>query len=49
MKKSFPEKTDFCWYFAETGNRPQNYIKDDKISERYKDYPKNQKIIELKT
>ena len=43
------EKTDTCRYFAMTGNRPHNFVKNDKIDERFRDYPKNERIIQLKT
>ena len=48
MQSQFTEKTDLCEYFALTGRRPQNFVKDDHIDERFKNHPKNAKIIELK-
>jgi N6-adenosine-specific RNA methylase IME4 len=41
-------KNDYCQYYVDTGERPQNFIRDILPSERFKDYPKLDELIKLK-
>ena len=41
-------KNDYCQYFVDTGERPQNFIRDIDPAERFKDYPKLNQLIKLK-
>lgn len=42
------EKIDLELYFATTGNRPQNFVKENEPEERFKDHPKMQELLRLK-
>ncbi len=42
------EGVDYCKYFVETGQRPQNLIRSDDMAERYQDQPKQQELMDLK-
>ena len=49
-RKNFDEgesKNDYCQNFVNTGERPQNFIRDDP-NERYENYPKLKDLIKLK-
>jgi len=39
---------DYCQYFVDTGERPQNFIRDAGLDERYAEYPRFQHLINLK-
>ena len=39
---------DYSKYYVETGARPQNFLKDNKPHERFRDHPKNQELLKLK-
>lgn len=41
-------KNDYCQYFVDTNQRPQNFIRDIKKSERFKDYPKLNELLQFK-
>lgn len=40
------KKTDLPRYFAETGYRPQNFIKEDSKIDRYKEHANHKLLIE---
>ncbi|KAJ4457588.1 putative Methyltransferase MT-A70 family protein [Paratrimastix pyriformis] len=39
---------DYCLHFVETGERPQNFIRDTRASERFEEYPKLRELIQRK-
>lgn len=39
---------DYCQHFVDTGQRPQNFIRDVRIDERFEEYPKLKELIKLK-
>ena len=41
-------KNDYCLHFVETGERPQNFIRDYDEEKRFLDYPKLNELIKLK-
>jgi hypothetical protein len=41
-------KNDYCQYFVDTSSRPQNFIRDIRKEERFKDYPKLNELLQLK-
>jgi mRNA m6A methyltransferase non-catalytic subunit len=41
-------KNDYCQNFVNSGQRPQNYIRDSGINERFEEYPKLKELIKLK-
>lgn len=41
-------KNDYCRHFVETGERPQNFIRDYEEDRRFLDYPKLNDLIKLK-
>ena len=40
-------KNDYCLHFVETGERPQNFIRDYNEDKRFLDYPKANELIKL--
>ena len=42
-------KNDYCQHFVETGERPQNFIRDYDEEKRFLDYPKMNELIKLKS
>lgn len=38
-------KNDYCQYFVDTDQRPQNFIRDIRKEERFKDYPKLNELL----
>ena len=41
-------RNDYCLNFLETGKRPENYIRNISLSERFMDYPKLNELIRRK-
>jgi N6-adenosine-specific RNA methylase IME4 len=41
-------KNDYSQHFVDTGERPQNFIRDADINERFEEYPKMKELIRLK-
>lgn len=41
-------RNDYCQYFVDTGDRPQNFIRDIHPDRRFHDYPKLNELIKLK-
>lgn len=39
---------DYCQHFVDTGQRPQNYIRDVGLADRFEEYPKLRELIKLK-
>ncbi|OQR77783.1 methyltransferase protein 14-like [Tropilaelaps mercedesae] len=39
---------DYCQHFVDTGQRPQNFIRDVGIQDRFEEYPKLKELIKLK-
>ena len=39
---------DYCQHFVDTGQRPQNFIRDTGIADRFEEYPKLKELIRLK-
>lgn len=41
-------KNDYCQHFVDTQQRPQNFIRDPSLNERFEDYPKLRELIKIK-
>ena len=41
-------KNDYNQHFVDTGERPQNFIRDAGLAERFEEYPKQKELIKLK-
>lgn len=39
---------DYCQHYVDTGHRPQNFIRDYELHERFEEYPKLKDLITLK-
>lgn len=39
---------DYCQHFVDTGERPQNFIRDGGLANRFEEYPKQRELIRLK-
>ncbi|KAL7056412.1 hypothetical protein AAHC03_020949 [Spirometra sp. Aus1] len=39
---------DYCQHFVDTGERPQNFIRDTGLKNRFEEYPKLRELIHLK-
>jgi len=39
---------DYCQHFVDTGQRPQNFIRDVGLQDRFEEYPKLKELIKLK-
>lgn len=39
---------DYCQHFVDTGQRPQNFIRDVGLNDRFEEYPKLKELIRLK-
>ncbi|KAI1287377.1 N6-adenosine-methyltransferase non-catalytic subunit [Halotydeus destructor] len=39
---------DYCQHFLDTGQRPQNFIRDVGLADRFEEYPKLKELIRLK-
>lgn len=39
---------DYCQYFVDSGDRPQNFIRDVGLANRFEEYPKLRELIRLK-
>nr|CAG4650199.1 EOG090X07CF [Sida crystallina] len=39
---------DYCQHFVDTGHRPQNFIRDVGLADRFEEYPKLKELIRLK-
>lgn len=47
-KKKKGPKNDYNQYFVDIGMRPQNFIRDPGLNERFEEYPKLRELIKLK-
>eukprot|EP01066_Platyproteum_vivax_P019073 Platyproteum_vivax@DN7623_c1_g1_i3.p1 len=41
-------RNDYCQHFVDTGERPQNFIRDADPKTRFQEFPKLQRLVELK-
>ncbi|CAG8585971.1 2466_t:CDS:2 [Diversispora eburnea] len=41
-------RNDYCQYFVDSGRRPQNFIRDTELSQRFDEYPKLKELTKLK-
>eukprot|EP00891_Asterochloris_glomerata_P004925 jgi/Astpho2/4925/Aster-05852 len=39
---------DYCQHFVDTGQRPQNFLRDGYLTDRYAEYPKLKELVERK-
>lgn len=39
---------DYCQHFVDSGERPQNFIRDGGLANRFEEYPKQRELIRLK-
>lgn len=39
---------DYCQHYVDTGQRPQNFIRDFELHDRFEEYPKLKELIKLK-
>lgn len=46
--QSMNPHNDYCQHFVDSGQRPQNFIRDTGISDRFEEYPKLKELIKLK-
>eukprot|EP00878_Enallax_costatus_P021350 GHUV01022599.1.p1 GENE.GHUV01022599.1~~GHUV01022599.1.p1 ORF type:complete len:485 (+),score=113.06 GHUV01022599.1:720-2174(+) len=47
-KRQYNRGNDYCQHFVDTGARPQNFLRDSLIEDRYQDYPQLKRLIQLK-
>lgn len=48
VSEKFLMRNDYCQTFLDTGQRPQNFIRDLDYANRYSEYPKIERLIKLK-
>ncbi|CAG8559922.1 7548_t:CDS:2, partial [Paraglomus brasilianum] len=41
-------RNDYCQHFVDSGKRPQNFIRDTELSQRFDEYPKLKELTKLK-
>ncbi len=41
-------KNNYCQHFVDTGQRPQNFIRDPGLTDRFEEYPKLRELIKIK-
>ncbi|KAJ1206404.1 hypothetical protein NDU88_001809 [Pleurodeles waltl] len=46
--QSLNPHNDYCQHFVDTGHRPQNFIRDVGLADRFEEYPKLRELIKLK-
>lgn len=46
--QSLNPHNDYCQHFVDTGHRPQNFIRDAGLADRFEEYPKHRELIRLK-
>lgn len=46
--KSANPHNDYCQHYIDTGQRPQNFIRDNYLNERFEEFPKLKELIQLK-
>ncbi|XP_043825419.1 N6-adenosine-methyltransferase non-catalytic subunit isoform X2 [Dromiciops gliroides] len=46
--QSLNPHNDYCQHFVDTGHRPQNFIRDVGLADRFEEYPKLRELIRLK-
>lgn len=46
--QSLNPHNDYCQNYVDTGQRPQNYIRDVGLADRFEEYPKLKDLIYLK-
>ncbi|XP_062406998.1 N6-adenosine-methyltransferase non-catalytic subunit [Sardina pilchardus] len=46
--QSLNPHNDYCQHFVDTGYRPQNFIRDVGLADRFEEYPKLRELIRLK-
>lgn len=46
--KSYNPHNDYCQHFVDTGQHPQNFIRDINLPDRFIEYPKLRELIHLK-
>jgi len=49
VSEKFLMRNDYCQTFIDTGQRPQNYIRDLVYANRYSEYPKIERLVKLKS
>ncbi|KAL3132850.1 hypothetical protein ABBQ38_006775 [Trebouxia sp. C0009 RCD-2024] len=42
------DANDYCQHFVDTGQRPQNFLRDVHLTDRYAEYPKLKELVERK-
>jgi mRNA (2'-O-methyladenosine-N6-)-methyltransferase len=47
-EKVRPPKNDYSQHFVDTRQRPQNFIRDTDLADRFEEYPKLKELIHLK-
>ena len=48
LKRKKQIRNDYSQHFVDTGERPQNFIRDTDPNERFQDYPKLNELIKRK-
>lgn len=46
--KSRANRNDYNQHFVDTGQRPQNFLRDSELEDQYEDYPNARRLVELK-
>ncbi|KAF8065623.1 mettl14 [Scenedesmus sp. PABB004] len=46
--KRHERANDYCQHYVDTGQRPQNFLRDSELEDRYADYPHLQRLAALK-
>eukprot|EP01105_Mastigella_eilhardi_P006526 TRINITY_DN1806_c0_g1_i1.p1 TRINITY_DN1806_c0_g1~~TRINITY_DN1806_c0_g1_i1.p1 ORF type:complete len:459 (-),score=62.80 TRINITY_DN1806_c0_g1_i1:31-1407(-) len=47
-RKPEPVKNDYSQHFVDSGERPQNFVRDTDVSERFEEFPKLKLLVQLK-
>lgn len=45
---SYNPHNDYCQHFIDTGLRPQNFIRDAHLTNRFEEFPKLKELVHLK-
>ena len=46
--KARANRNDYNQHFVDTGQRPQNFLRDSQLDDQYEDYPSAKRLVALK-
>ena len=46
--KARANRNDYNQHFVDTGQRPQNFLRDSQLEDQYEDYPNAKRLVALK-